>query len=147
MILVLVYFEEKMLYPARWKKRTVDQSKVLKNRLFRFCWATQYSIMIYQLISCWTLFIIILIVVTYKSFSWQEQQPRDSDFGRVLGLLYLRLPLVCVVPWRHLHDRPPLPHHSNHRHLPLPGRVRHGGRGGHLWVGGQQSHVTGKCAF
>ena len=25
-----------MLYPARWKKMTVDQSKVLKNPLFRF---------------------------------------------------------------------------------------------------------------
>ena len=35
-----------MLYPARWKKITVDQSKVLKNRLywlFRFYWATRYS--------------------------------------------------------------------------------------------------------
>ena len=34
-----------MFYPARWKKITVDQSKVLKNllyRLFRFYWATQY---------------------------------------------------------------------------------------------------------
>ena len=34
-----------MLYPARWKKITVDQSKVLKNRLYRlFCffWATRY---------------------------------------------------------------------------------------------------------
>ena len=39
------YNEEKMLYPARWKKITVDQSKVLKNwvyRLFRFLWATRY---------------------------------------------------------------------------------------------------------
>ena len=27
-----------MLYPARWKKITVDQSKVPKNRLFRFFW-------------------------------------------------------------------------------------------------------------
>ena len=35
-----------MLYPARWKKITVDHSKVLKNRLyrlFRFLWATRYS--------------------------------------------------------------------------------------------------------
>ena len=32
-----------MLYPARWKKITVDQSKVLKNRLFRFFGATRYS--------------------------------------------------------------------------------------------------------
>ena len=34
-----------MFYPARWKKITVDQSKVLKNRLyrlFRFYWATRY---------------------------------------------------------------------------------------------------------
>ena len=31
-----------MLYPARWKKITVDQSKVLKNQLFRFFWATRY---------------------------------------------------------------------------------------------------------
>ena len=31
-----------MLYPARWKKITVDQSKVLKNRLFRFLGATRY---------------------------------------------------------------------------------------------------------
>ena len=32
-----------MLYPARWKKITVDQSKVLKNWLFRFFWgATRY---------------------------------------------------------------------------------------------------------
>ena len=29
------YNEEKMLYPARWKKITVDQSKVLKNQLYR----------------------------------------------------------------------------------------------------------------
>ena len=29
------YNEEKMLYPARWKKITVDQSKVLKNWLYR----------------------------------------------------------------------------------------------------------------
>ena len=29
-----------MLYPAKWK--TVDQSKVLKNWLFRFWGATQY---------------------------------------------------------------------------------------------------------
>ena len=27
-----------MFYPARWKKITVDQNKVLKNRLFRFFW-------------------------------------------------------------------------------------------------------------
>ena len=36
-----------MFYPARWKKITVDQSKVLKNRLYRlfrfFVWATRYS--------------------------------------------------------------------------------------------------------
>ena len=35
-----------MLYPARWKKITVDQSKVLENRLyrlFRFYWATRYT--------------------------------------------------------------------------------------------------------
>ena len=36
------YNEEKMFYPARWKKITVDQSKVLKNRLFRYFWATRY---------------------------------------------------------------------------------------------------------
>ena len=33
-----------MFYPARWKKITVDQSKVLKNwlyRLFRLYWATR----------------------------------------------------------------------------------------------------------
>ena len=39
------YNEEKMLYPARWKKITVDQSKVPENwlyRLFRFLWATRY---------------------------------------------------------------------------------------------------------
>ena len=36
-----------MFYPARWKKITVDQSKVLENRLyrlFRFYWATRYII-------------------------------------------------------------------------------------------------------
>ena len=33
-----------MLYPARWKKITVDQSKVLKNLLFRYFWATRYSV-------------------------------------------------------------------------------------------------------
>ena len=32
-----------MLYPARCKRITVDQSKVLKNRLFRFVGATRYS--------------------------------------------------------------------------------------------------------
>ena len=32
-----------MLYPARWKKITVDQSKVLKIRLFRFFGATRYK--------------------------------------------------------------------------------------------------------
>ena len=32
-----------MFYPARWKKITVDQSKVLQNRLFRFFWATRYN--------------------------------------------------------------------------------------------------------
>ena len=35
-----------MLYPANWKKITVDQSKVLKNRLyrlFRFWGATRYK--------------------------------------------------------------------------------------------------------
>ena len=32
-----------MLYLARWKKITVDESKVLKNRLFRFFWATRYT--------------------------------------------------------------------------------------------------------
>ena len=37
------YNKEKMLYPARWKKITVDQSKVLKNRLFRSFWATRYN--------------------------------------------------------------------------------------------------------
>ena len=43
------YNEEKMLffwYPTRWKKITVDQSKVLKNRLyrlFRFWGATRYK--------------------------------------------------------------------------------------------------------
>ena len=31
-----------MFYPARWKKITVDQSKVLKNQLFRFLGATRY---------------------------------------------------------------------------------------------------------
>ena len=36
------YNVEEMLYPARWKKITVDQSKVLKNRLFRFWGATRY---------------------------------------------------------------------------------------------------------
>ena len=30
-----------MLYPARWKKITIDQSKVLKNRLLHFLGATQ----------------------------------------------------------------------------------------------------------
>ena len=29
-LMILVYNEEKMFYPARWKKITVDQSKVLK---------------------------------------------------------------------------------------------------------------------
>ena len=46
MILVLLYNEEKMLYPARWKKITVDQSKVLKNLLFHFFGATRYYILI-----------------------------------------------------------------------------------------------------
>ena len=35
-----------MFYPARWKEITVDQSKVLKNwlyRLFCFFWATRYK--------------------------------------------------------------------------------------------------------
>ena len=32
-----------MLYPAKWKWITVDQSKVLRNRLFRFFWATRYN--------------------------------------------------------------------------------------------------------
>ena len=32
-----------MLYPATWKKVTVDQSKVLKILLFRFGGATRYS--------------------------------------------------------------------------------------------------------
>ena len=32
-----------MFYPARRKKITVDQSKVLKNRQFRFFWATRYT--------------------------------------------------------------------------------------------------------
>ena len=31
-----------MFYPTRWKKITVDQSKVLKNLLFRYFWATRY---------------------------------------------------------------------------------------------------------
>ena len=31
-----------MLYPARWKGITVDQSKVLKNWLFLFWGATRY---------------------------------------------------------------------------------------------------------
>ena len=31
-----------MLYPARWKKITIDESKVLKNRLFRVFGATRY---------------------------------------------------------------------------------------------------------
>ena len=32
-----------MLYPAKWKRITVDQSKFLKNWLFRFFWgATRY---------------------------------------------------------------------------------------------------------
>ena len=34
-----------MLYPAKWKKITVDQSKVLKNWLFRFWGATRYICM------------------------------------------------------------------------------------------------------
>ena len=34
-ILVYIIHEEKMLYPARWKKITVDQSKVLKNLLYK----------------------------------------------------------------------------------------------------------------
>ena len=33
-----------MLYPARWKRITVDQSKVLKNLLFRFLGATRYLV-------------------------------------------------------------------------------------------------------
>ena len=39
------YNKEKMLYLVKWKKITVDQSKVLKirlYRLFRFYWATRY---------------------------------------------------------------------------------------------------------
>ena len=35
--------EEKMFYPAKWKKITVDQSKVLKNRMFRLFGATWYK--------------------------------------------------------------------------------------------------------
>ena len=35
-----------MLYPAKWKKITVDQSKVLNNRLFRSFWATRYRLAI-----------------------------------------------------------------------------------------------------
>ena len=38
-----------MLYPTSWKKITVDQSKVLKNRLyrlFRFWGATRYKALI-----------------------------------------------------------------------------------------------------
>ena len=31
-----------MFHPARWKKITVDQSKVVKNRLFRYFWVTRY---------------------------------------------------------------------------------------------------------
>ena len=38
------YNEEKMFYPARWKKITVDQSKVLKNGLFLFLGATRYNL-------------------------------------------------------------------------------------------------------
>ena len=33
-----------MLIPARWKKITVDQSKVLKSQLFRFWGATRYKV-------------------------------------------------------------------------------------------------------
>ena len=48
-LMILVLLWGKMLYPARWKKITVDQSKVLKNwlyRLFRFGGATRYSVKI-----------------------------------------------------------------------------------------------------
>ena len=31
-----------MFYPSRWKEITVDQSKVLRSRLFRYFWATRY---------------------------------------------------------------------------------------------------------
>ena len=37
-----------MLCPARWKRITVGQSKVLKNRLFRFRGATRYIILIFK---------------------------------------------------------------------------------------------------
>ena len=37
------YNGKKRFYPARWKKITVNQSKVQKNRLFRYFWATRYS--------------------------------------------------------------------------------------------------------
>ena len=38
------YNEEKMLYPARWTKITVDQSKVLKNKsTVPVFWATRYN--------------------------------------------------------------------------------------------------------
>ena len=39
-----------MLYPASGKKITVDQSKVLQNRLFRSFWATRYNIKVSNVI-------------------------------------------------------------------------------------------------
>ena len=65
-----------MLYPARWKKITVDQSKVLKNRLyrlFRFLWATRYN-KIFIKINV-TYFIIPRTIGTFNSNKWHWLWP------------------------------------------------------------------------
>ena len=85
--------EEKMFYPARWKKITVDQSKVLKNwlhRLFRFLWATRYTFKI------WTLTYLVH-VATFKLQCATEFCP-ISIFFTIFKLYYCNL-MISNSPW------------------------------------------------
>ena len=67
-----------MLYPARWKRITVDQSKVLKNRLFHFFGATRYM-------HVW-LFLVGQISCTWSASAWRPGSCPSSS-GTTPGCL------------------------------------------------------------
>ena len=95
----MIYNEEKMLYPARWKKITVDQSKVLKNLLFRVFGATRYIHL--TTIRSHHITIITVIIITSisclkeLSVRWRNTYTINDKF--VLNMSDVRLTII----WSH----------------------------------------------
>ena len=89
-----------MLYPARWKRITVDQSKVLKNRLFRFLGG--HPVYGVQKISAnhFKIFIDYTIVFTYlKIRCYKNSSSNIRKYDGVLPHLLVKF-FVGVKVWR-----------------------------------------------